>query len=232
MAGRPEGARARVGAFRVACIGLRDRDGEEVGTQWSAEVSLGSNAQREGFAVSDSRPVAFDNTDAEEALAVIVYQGASRQPAVYGSAKVSLAKLLRGEGVREETLGLRGEGVIEGDSAWRHHWIALQRNRTFAGSIQLGTLFGGGASEGSPDDPGAGATEQHTYEDMVQARQKVAWSEDRRASRAMLVDLVRAGGIPHSLRGRAWLSLSGAAHRKSQRVQGVDRHTAGRVMEV
>ena len=192
-------------AVQVRILDVRDADGgTRQDASYSAAVSLGT----QGYTMGRQSPRQFVGGCATQAMDLHVYDDIQvpEQPVLRGAARVSLEKLS----------GRRDSSETAAHSWW-HSWVALQKHRTFAGSIHIGALFGSGLTGAEAMDASTEAIEARkrcSYEDMVEERQTQAWDDDRRSARATLVDLVRAGGIPHSLRGHSWLSLSGARHRK------------------
>ena len=134
-----------------------------------------------------------------------VYCCAGADRTLLGGARVSLAEL-----------GLLADGNGTADAlsqglSRRTTWVALRRRERCTGAVQLSAaLLPAGA-----DEPPASAVQVHrSYEAMASARQLSAWECERGDARRELVDLVRRGGIPAARRAQAWLSVSGARHKK------------------
>lgn len=175
----------------------READGCAIAQGWSVQLCLGA-AGRELDAAADACALELgDAAERHECVDVRVYRAeAGAEPSLFGAARVALLAL--------------GLGDAPAAPAWRESWLALHRRQQCVGSIRLAACL---APRGTAP-PEAPPTPHRSYEAMVAARQHAAWEAERSDARAELVRLVRGGGIPASLRASAWLSVSGARHKK------------------
>lgn len=196
-------------AVHIGPIALARDDGSIVARgSWCAQLSAGRTGEelgpgeRSSFelpACTSAAPAA--GAEPWSAIDVHVYCSADLEGAgrvMLGAARVTLAEL-----------GLLAAG--EAAAEWRTSWVALRRQRRCVGAIQLGALA---LPTGAPPVAAATVRVYHSYEAMVSARQQAGWEKERDAARAELVELVRGGGIPGARRAQAWLSVSGARHKK------------------
>jgi hypothetical protein len=194
--------------LQVGPLALRTASGAPAAGEWCALLSVGDSGEEVeggGGGARASFDVRAPGAAGQGAVDVHVYCCAGADRTLLGGARVSLAEL-----------GLLADGNGTADAlsqglSRRTTWVALRRRERCTGAVQLSAaLLPAGA-----DEPPASAVQVHrSYEAMASARQLSAWEWERGDARRELVDLVRRGGIPAARRAQAWLSVSGARHKK------------------
>ena len=183
--------------LRIGVLALRDDNGGGVSAGWWAQLCVAGQAGEE--VVVDGRRAAFNVNSRQCAVDVHVYRGEIGVHALVGVARISLAEL----------------GLSTVGSSWRTTWVALHRRWRCTGhcgwQLQLCAVL---LVQQSAEPPASAIQVHRCFEAMVCDRQQVSWSQERDEARRELIELVRCGGIPAARRAQAWLSVSGARHKK------------------